>query len=82
MSKRNELLSKCTHENKYYFQDNKSVPSYLVTKLDDFLFKVTDIFTTPFNLEKKLSNQLDSMLVPSYLLYLLMLFFVENVLKL
>ena len=58
LNKRNELVSKCRHENKYSFSNYRSVPSWQVAKLDDFLFKLLASFTT---LNKRFSNQLDSM---------------------
>ena len=63
LNKRNELISKCRHENKNYLSNCKSVPPQQDAKLDDFLLKVLDVFKRHchLTLNEKLSNQLSSM---------------------
>ena len=61
LNKRNELVSKCRRENKYYLSNYNSVTPWQVAKLDDFLYWTFLQRYCPLTLNKKLSNQLGSM---------------------
>ena len=52
-AKRNELVSRCRHASKYYLSNYQSVPPQQVAKLNDFLFKVFDIYAAPLSLNSE-----------------------------